>query len=309
MNEYLKDATHWLRRASEALGRVESDPSHDRVHDATLFFAFGIEKMFKGILWDINPLFIMEETGFANACGVLYRDRLLEAPKTNADKEDKKNAYKRNVLPFLGSMHRAKEFSKTVAAHVSVFCHLSDLRGILAHRTLKEYKGTVSQKFLLRVYHPIVTQFIAELSLDAAECFDGLEASLKEASEQECELYEFDQQLEQLIAKHQACFEKRKNDPAVMAKARELTTAALVNDPKADKRHYAAKCPSCSHRALLLTQKEEPHIFDDEFYQSEYIIAMECRYCGLELTDAEAMDRFGLQYYLERPSLSESALQ
>ena len=118
MNAYFSDAQHWLRRASNALLLCEHGGTDENLHDAIIFFAFGVEKLFKGILWDVNPLFIMENPGFENACGVLYRSQLRSKSKEKADKEDKQKAVNHSVLPFQGSMMRAKEFSETVASHM-----------------------------------------------------------------------------------------------------------------------------------------------------------------------------------------------
>ncbi len=138
MNDYFTDARYWLRRAAASLASSERDDDDDLLHDAVLFFAFGVEKVFKGILWNVNPLFTLEKPDFGNACGVLYQDKMLQKQREKAEKEDTKNQFDKSVLAFGEAMKRAKVFSAVVSTHMGVLTHLADLRGILAHRLAKD---------------------------------------------------------------------------------------------------------------------------------------------------------------------------
>ena len=68
-NPFLEDAIYCLRRASRALS-VGMD--RDSFYDAALYYAFGMEKLFKAIVYSVNPVFLLESNGFENAVYALY---------------------------------------------------------------------------------------------------------------------------------------------------------------------------------------------------------------------------------------------
>ena len=69
-NDFLDDAIYCLRRASRAL---RSSMDRDNFYDAITYFAFGMEKLFKAIVHDVNPVFLLEGAGFENAVGLSPR--------------------------------------------------------------------------------------------------------------------------------------------------------------------------------------------------------------------------------------------
>ena len=74
MNNYLKDTQFFLKKASSIISR---DIDEEQVIDATLFFALGIERLLKSILWSINPIYILKDQSFKNTAPILYKEELL----------------------------------------------------------------------------------------------------------------------------------------------------------------------------------------------------------------------------------------
>lgn len=132
MNNYLKDAQLFLKKASLIISK---DIGEQQIIDATLFFALGIERLLKSILWDINPIYVLKEQQFKNTAPVLYKEKLL--PNNLSNKEFSINPDS-DVLTYRISLLRAKEFSTTTAKHFNTLFALSNYRDIIVHRPLNE---------------------------------------------------------------------------------------------------------------------------------------------------------------------------
>jgi hypothetical protein len=122
MNKYFTDAIYWLKRVAVLLDDVMTQ---DQLNDAIIYFAFGVEKIFKAVLWDVNPLFLLEKPVFENACPALYMDKMHEKAKEKAGKEHENKKVNMQVLPFQGSMIRAATFSRAIEASIGAFTHLA----------------------------------------------------------------------------------------------------------------------------------------------------------------------------------------
>ena len=74
MNTFYQDAAYFSRRCVALL-----DPamSQDAVYDCVLYFAFCMERLFKGVLWDIDPRMVLEDGREENCFAVLHRKVLL----------------------------------------------------------------------------------------------------------------------------------------------------------------------------------------------------------------------------------------
>ena len=116
MNEFFENAVYNFSRAS---GLIKPKMQREEIEDAVVFFAFGVERVFKGIAHDINPMFVYESDSFDNMLSVLYREHLVEPHRTKVEKDASKSpGPNHNLLPFKASMLRAARFSKTVEDNI-----------------------------------------------------------------------------------------------------------------------------------------------------------------------------------------------
>ena len=167
MNDFLKSAIHNFSRVATLLSR---EMSAEEIEDAVLFFAFGVERVCKAIVFDVNPAFVLESDGFDNCLRVVFRHKLTESGKVKIEREaDKQANY--NLLPFKPSMFRVAKFSCTVERNIGAFTKLSDFRGIVVHRSLSELDYEETSRFVLRLFYPTVSAFAADLKFSATECF------------------------------------------------------------------------------------------------------------------------------------------
>ena len=133
MNEYFQDAAYFSSRCRQIL-----DPamSKDAIFDAILYFAFCAERLFKGVLLDIDPRMTLENSKEDNCFAVLYRELLIPSFATTIDKSLKGERPNNNTITFKEAMLKVKNFSQVTHDNIGILTQLSDYRGILAHRPL-----------------------------------------------------------------------------------------------------------------------------------------------------------------------------
>jgi hypothetical protein len=169
-NPYAIDAVRNLKRAAALISDEMTD---EAVEDATLHFAFGVERCLKAIIYQVNPVFVLDNASFDNAAAALYRRHMAPKHREAADKEAAKGegAHKSYVIAFAASLVRARKFSETAERNSGLLNKLSDFRGIFAHRPLNQISYSQVTIFLGRVFQPIVKELREELRLDVEEIF------------------------------------------------------------------------------------------------------------------------------------------
>ena len=247
MNEFFEDAVYNFRRAS---GLIKPNMKREEIEDAVVFFAFGVERIFKGVAHDINPMFVYENTNFDNMLSVLYRECLVEPHKSRVEKDAGKSpGPNHNLLPFKASMFRAARFSKTVEDNIGAFTKLSDYRGIVAHRPLSKLDYQAVQRFLQRLFFSIVSAFSGEVKLPLGDCLSLAEVDLEALGKKIVAEDQFIEQFEQLLEHHREQWEKLKDDKSHVQKAKRETANAFTTR---DNRLYDVSreeytCPACEN--------------------------------------------------------------
>ena len=300
MNDFFEGAVYNFRRAS---GLIKPKMRREEIEDAVLFFAFGVERVFKGIAHDINPMFVYESDGFDNMLSVLYREHLVEPHRTKVQRNASKSpGPNHNLLPFKASMLRAARFSKTVEDNIGAFTKLSDYRGIVAHRPLSQLDYAGAQRFLQRLFFTIVSAFSAEVKLPLKDCLGLAEVDLEALRKKIVAEDKFIEKFEELLEHHREEWEKLKNDNAHVQKAKRETAAAYN---KRDHRWHEIvreeyTCPACENPGIISIEAD----WDcegsrgDAWITGIYVAGFECLYCGLQLDDYEQFDYLKMNEYL-----------
>ena len=242
-NHFLADAIYCLRRASRALS---DQMNRDALYDATTYFAFGIEKLCKAVVHDVNPLFLLESPKIENAAALLYEDRTREAAHAKVQKQ--KDDLNRNLVPFKPSLLMAARFSQVIGDNVSAFTELGDLRGIVAHRSIDEMNIPEASRFLVRLFHPIVHKLAEELEFDATECFDSpkKEEELEEASASLANTDGFKGRMETLIQTHRDRWDHISQEASSIHAAAMETAEDLNRHERGGPYFQSTECPVCA---------------------------------------------------------------
>jgi hypothetical protein len=293
-NSFLTDATFCFKRASVTLGGHMELPE---LYDATVYYAFGIEKLCKAIVHDVNPVFLLENQKFENAAAILYADRLLpiSPPKAKTDKD-----LNRNLLPFKASMLMAARFCQAVEDHIGLFTELADLRGIVAHRSVDEMDIPTASRFLVRTFQPTIEILAKALDFDAADCFvAGQRKTLAEASEAILGHERFAEKIKARVQIHHDLWEQRKVDLGALDEAQVETIDAL-------QRRYpglyqtATDCPVCGQQAVLYYKFIDRVIEDAIATVGQYALRLQCHFCEMYVQGYGEVDYFKLNEKLRK---------
>ena len=163
INNYLKDAQLFLQKTSLIISKKMVE---QKVIDATLFFALGIERLLKSILWDINPIYVLKDQQFRNTAPILYKEKLLTNNLSNKEFSSKPDS---DVLTYRSSLLRAREFSTTTAKYYNTLFALSNYRDIIVHRSLDELDIDKLKKLLLEDFINITKDYSIELNFPITE--------------------------------------------------------------------------------------------------------------------------------------------
>ncbi len=299
MNEYTKDGVAFIRRASgKSLDDVFVDPME--LNEAVLLYAMGIEKLLKGILWEINPLLIYEDMSLKNICLTVYNDRLTDwarnrlTPKNqNADQPDNK------VHTGNATLAAAANFSKTADKRGPTLRELFRLRGIIAHRAKNEFNFRDTLRFLKKHFYPLVSELAFEMKIDDVSMFfaDGAEEKLKNTAAAIVANDKVAEQCEKLKIDHLAVWQARKDDQIALKKAKASMSLDLDCLSIGSKSFDVVACPFCGQDAILLiSMVEVPD--GDGMAEERFVIGLKCHFCAAAITDPDMVEELQLQMLL-----------
>ena len=84
MNDFYKDCQTLFKDISKNIA-TKAIVSEMEVIQNTLYFALGIEKLLKGMLYEINPILILENSDFKNSFPLYYREKLIAENEKSKD--------------------------------------------------------------------------------------------------------------------------------------------------------------------------------------------------------------------------------
>jgi len=263
----------------------------DLFYDAAIYYAFGVEKLCKAIVHDVNPLFLLETHSFENAVCAIYGHRLVERARKKVDKD-----VNRSLIPFQASMLRAAKFSQAVEDNIGRFTELANIRGALAHRSWTEVDMERSCEFLLRTFAPTVELFAREIEFGVEECFETEERHkwLIRISNRFLAEENYGEFVKDILARHLAIWESRKDDAAALQKAASDTEACLKKIKKSGPYPKSGVCPCCKQPAILLYQFIDRYSRDEVATVGSYAVGLACCHCDIYLSGYRAVDHFKL---------------
>ncbi len=297
MNEFYQDAAYFSRRCVDLLAPAMSV---EAVHDSVLHSAFCIERLFKGVLWDIDPRMVLEDSKEENAFAVLHRDKLIPTIAATIGKSLKNEKGNHNTITFKEAMLKAKNFSQVTHDHIGVLTQLSEYRGILAHRVLSILDVNAARRFTLRYFQPIVSLFVKEHKLDAKAFLGKHEERLAEYAKAIEDEEKLTAKMDSLLEAHRKAWEAQRADKAHIEKAKKQTDKLLKDERHGDYWHRLTTCPACENDAVVRIEAD----WDVEGSSGEgwmtgiYAAGLSCEYCGLVLDDYEQFDYFKLNELL-----------
>ncbi|GBC59191.1 hypothetical protein DENIS_0127 [Desulfonema ishimotonii] len=278
MNPYFKNAKTLLRIAEK---NISNSMSYEDLIYSSLFFGIGIESLLKGVIYDVNPIFIYIDESFHNIVPVLYKNKIKQRDN-NIDKKKLKSNPDKNVLSYTESLNRAAFLSETTYENKQTIFRLKDVRDTIAHCLLSDLdeerlKNIVSQ------FKILVAKYENELDMKFIEAV---------VNQEDLEKYklELTTKLQEKMKKHKNIWENNKGDKSYVLKARTNTITMDSACFEADN-SYLITCPACSQKAVLFIFEEYGmNDYAETVVENIFVKNLSCSFCKLHIKDTEEID-------------------
>lgn len=285
MNNYHKDSQLFFREVAKG---VTEDLEKVQIIQLAMNLALGCERLLKGILFDINPAYILNEPSFKNSIQVLYRAKLL--PGSNKSPELAQNI-NGDVITFKNSLLRAQLVSETTKQHKNILFAISEARDIIAHCELQLLNIEQIKEIIQRDFFTMIKEFTVELGQKPSLYFDSHSERLSKLSI--AHQSNLDIKIKMLLDLHLEKWQQAKKVTGYVKK-REKVTKVMIGGLNRGK----TKCPACEQDAVV---QFHPIIELDQMILEKIIIGYEvkklsCFYCNLKVIEPPMLDQLGIKY-------------
>lgn len=267
------------------------------VIQGALNFAIGVERLLKGILFDINPIYILTIPEFQNSLKIFYKNKIVVEEKNS---EDIKKSPKSEVITFRNSLLRAAKVSPATQKNKNKLFELSHTRDILVHQELSILDLDKTRLLLQRDFYFICLDFIDELSLSKKAFFGKNEELLIDVS------WSLQEDIKNIIRikleDHRKNWSKVRGDAELIVSKNAITDELLQN-----RYRHEIPCPACNQRAILFVEPD--YLFDAQTGEmkdsGEFIRSISCEFCSLQIADAAELDEIGYGKFIGFESLDD----
>ena len=290
-NEYMDDSPFFLTRAA---AKTKERMSKEGVIEATLFLALGVERLLKGILFDLNPVYVYKSQDFKNTVSLLYGNKLVSEWAKNKEISGSPDA---DVLTFKLSLLRTKAVSKAAEKHTSMLFALSNWRDVIAHNALSMLDIEKCRTLLLRDFYPMVRDFSSELNLSMSRLLGSHEIRLASLSASHQESIE--EKVKVRLDAHARRWAQLQNVPGYATKMKNKNDSALR--AAANKRDVFVElvpCPACENEAILTAEVDFDYDDGNVWPTGAFVSGLKCFYCKLEIEDYDEIDHLELHDYI-----------
>ncbi|MBA3006222.1 MAG: hypothetical protein FP810_06480 [Desulfocapsa sp.] len=286
-NEYINDSTFFLTRAA---AKTNERMSTEAVVEAILFLALGVERLLKGVLFALNPVYIYKAQDFKNTVSLIYGERLLPGWKDNKEITGSPDA---DVLTFKLSLLRTKAISQTAEKHTSMMFALSNWRDIIAHNALSMLDIEKCRTLILRDFYPLMRDFSTELNISISSLLGSHDIRLASLSANHQESIE--EKVKVRLDAHARKWEQLQNIPGYAAKMKDKSKSVLLAGiKKRDTLVELVPCPACENDAILTAEVDFDYDDDHVWPVGFFVSSLKCLYCELEIDDYDEIDHLGL---------------
>lgn len=290
MNKYLFDSGKFFKFVSRSIQREIDD---FQVIQLTLNFSLGIERTLKGILYDINPTYILIEPDFKHSLQNLYPDRIIEESKTSKELATNPN---KDVITYRNSLIRAQHISKVCYDNKNLLFSISNARDIIVHHELDNLEIDMLRDVIQRDFYPFLKLLSKELKIKESHFFDGSHIKLARISSSL--QTDLKRKVSLLLETHLGTW-KILEGRSGYVEDKESVTAEILGTPYKE----STICPACENEAVIYLKPIEEF---NPYEKKEIIIGYEvkklkCRFCKLEIKDSSILDHLGIRdYKIER---------
>ena len=280
-NDYVNDAVFFLRNTALA---VDKKVKEEDIVYAVLSFALGMEKLLKGILFDLNPIYVYKVPDFKNTITILYQDKLLPNVVKNQEILSTPDG---DVLTFKLSLLRAKAISGTTEKHTSLLFSLSNYRDIIVHNTLKQLDISKLKKLILADFYPMIQDYCREIGIRSDDIFGENEIKIAEVSAKNQESP--DGRIRLRIEVHQKKWDQLKKVPGYISdKLRRTNTIKVIKN--SNMFFKPIESPVCKNDSLMKVEVDLEEFDDRLLAVGAFVSSLKCQFCKFSVEDYDEID-------------------
>lgn len=283
MNNYLSDSGIFFKEVSR---RIQDTIPDNEIIQLSFNLALGCERLLKGILYDINPTYILIEPDFKHSLQTLYSSKIIPEASQSRELASKPNS---DVISFSNSLLKAQLISKSVHNHKNVLFVISNSRDIIAHCELNLLDKEKMREILQRDFYTMLKSFSVELGIKQTHFFDGSHIKLSRISG--LQQTDLTKKMELLLDEHRGKWQSLKGNPGFV-QDKDLITFNIFETGNKEK----IDCPSCKNEALIYLKPIKEYDFSklEEEIIGYQVKKLKCQYCKLEINDPAMLDNLGI---------------
>ncbi len=279
MNHYFKQAQTFFKIYNSLF---TNKLTYEIKIQGILFFAIGIEHLLKSILYDVNPLYLLEKPEFYNSLFMYEKimvDRIVDNADVSTDtlKDGKlKKIKKQNdrIITGLESLKRAEYFSKATNNNFSPIYAAIKQRNIIAHRNLEELNMENITNLIENDSMIILEDYCDDLHIKIDTLIGDTPNSKIDQEKHDSNYLIFKVKIEKLKKE----WKKRKENRIVKERINYLNNQYCKNKDNKYSLYVNTECPVCLNTAeLLLSDEVEFDGFDH--YDAGFVEGLMCYYC------------------------------
>ncbi len=259
--------------------------SNQDIIQGVLNFAIGMERILKGILYNINPTYILVAPEFRNSLPILYDTRIINREKNNNVLNIKLN---RDVITFRNSLLRSSSVSKSAQNNKNKLFSLSNLRDVIAHHEIEIMDINQARNILQRDFYFIILDFVDEFGLNKFNCFGEYENNINALAKKHQQ--DIKNIIRLKIEEHRLKWEKLDKASEIISRKHSITNELLESDYR-----HETSCPACNQPAILYTEAD--YVIDTDTAEKtiigQFVRKIRCEFCGLIIDDAGELDELG----------------
>jgi hypothetical protein len=283
-SEYLADAKKLILMSSQD---IKEEMQELEVIHATTFFSFGIERLLKFVLANINPVFVLKNGDFKNAAPCLYKHKFV-----NSDQHGETTSkLDEDVVSLRVAMQRALIFSSGVKDNSQLLFSLANYRDILAHCPLAKLNISKANRLLARDGYKLVSDICLELSLSAIDFYGTSHDRLRNLSHKIQNEEEFSRGMASRIEQHKLQWSQKASQSEFVKQASDITKS-LLSSSGHDFTYVPFTCPACAQEAVARIEPDYDYDPAEKtsFVTGVFVDNINCYFCGLKLQDYEELN-------------------
>lgn len=279
-NIFYESAYPFIAKVSKSI--VDKKLDSDSVRENILLLAVGIEKLLKGIIYSINPLYVLEKPDFYNSVQIEYMGK-IKNKDSNTFKEPEDN-----VIALQQSIVRSMVFSESVYKYQGVLWQLKSIRDNIAHHHKDKVNIDKAKILLERDFYPLLKAISDEFNLKGkTKFFNNAISQLSEISSNLQK--DVKEKIKLRIDGARSHWETLKNN---VTYDKNKCLDNLKNELKIKDIAFPCQCPSCDNNGIVYTSpifQFNSYLLDME-QVGEKIEGFKCFYCHLNIVDYEELE-------------------